>query len=523
MIRLCLNCEQDEWDMSVSLADVVASNDAKALWNLISSTLEARDIASFGRVKDLLQQTQKLVASELLELQRKNNVVVLDDDVAGVTLGEMPDAQFLEPRGRFKTVISSTGLVLEGKSASCFVSWASVTHCACIPAHQSTKKEGEDVLVMRLAPDQVMFNGKALKNLLWNTQKTVGKPLSIAVSDGSVEAGPYTCESAVITSLVGKAWGNKIVKPRPDLFSTVTSKDPKPFLRCHKGTQEGAIYPLENGVVFIKPALFLPAEEIASINAGRGGGSGQTRFVDLMVETADESSYEFTNIERDELPALQGYVKGYLEVRAKEEAAKRAAEGGEEDDDSDEDDDDYDEDEDSADSNEDSDDSDDDSDDYADEDDDDTEDEEDGEKKKKEAKSSPVKAKEEETKPKGKKEKKERKDKDIRKKVSPKKRGSKVKAENEKGANVEGAAPQVIDLSSSSSSAAPLDPAAAMKAAYKQSFQVKREREGSENVSTENKKVKSEEKEGHDMDVEVAPTKSVSAPAPAPTVFVLEE
>lgn len=510
--------------MAETLEVAVRNSDAKALWNLVSSALETRDSASLGLVKELLTQTQKLVASELLELQKKDNLVVLDDDVAGVTLGEMPDAQFLEPRGRFKTVISSTGLLLEGKSASCFVSWASVTHCACIPAHQSTKKEGEDVLVMRLAPGQVMFNGKALKNLLWNTQKTVGKPLSIAVSDDSVEAGPHTYESAVITALVGKAWGNKIVRPRPDLFSTVTSKDPKPFLRCHKGTQEGAIYPLESGVVFIKPALFLPAEEIASINAGRGGGSGQTRFVDLMVETADESSYEFTNIERDELPALQGYVKGYLEVRAKEEAAKRAAEGGGDDDDSDEDDDDYDEDEDSADSDGDSDDSEDDSDDYADDDDDeDTEDEEDGEKKKKkkEAKSSPVKTKEE-AKPK---EKKERKDKDIRKKVSPKKRGSKIKAEQ--GVKAEDASPEVIDLSSSSSSsgaavaAVPLDPAAAMKAAYKQSFQVKREREGSENVSMENKKVKAEEK-SVDMDVEVV-AKAVPVPAPAPTVFALEE
>ena len=100
-------------------------------------------------------------------------------------------------------------------------------------------------------------------------------------------------------------------------------------------TQEGVIYPLECGVVFIKPTLFLPAEEIASINAGRGGGSGQTRFVDLIIETAsDDKAHEFTNIDREELPALQKYVKGYLEARAA--AASGAGEV-----DSDEDDDDY--------------------------------------------------------------------------------------------------------------------------------------------------------------------------------------
>ena len=71
--------------------------------------------------------------------------------------------------------------MLEGKSASTFVSWAHVTHTAVIPAVQSTKKEGEDMLAMRLAPDQVTFNGKPLKNLLWNMQKMPAKPLRVSI------------------------------------------------------------------------------------------------------------------------------------------------------------------------------------------------------------------------------------------------------------------------------------------------------------------------------------------------------
>lgn len=71
--------------------------------------------------------------------------------------------------------------------------------------------------------------------------------------------------------------------------------------------------------------------------------------------------YEFTNIERDELPALQMYVKGYLESRSRRQSAKSAVKAEvidveqdgssssagaavvnvDEDDDSDEDDDDY--------------------------------------------------------------------------------------------------------------------------------------------------------------------------------------
>jgi hypothetical protein len=65
------------------------------------------------------------------------------------------------------------------------------------------------------------------------------------------------------------------------LFQTIAQQ--KEYLRCYKGIQEGAIYPLENGVVFVKPLLFLPAEEISSLTAGRGGGAGNTRYVDLKV------------------------------------------------------------------------------------------------------------------------------------------------------------------------------------------------------------------------------------------------
>ena len=45
-----------------------------------------------------------------------------------------------------------------------------------------------------------------------------------------------------------------------------------------------------------------------------------------MVETvSDGKRYEFSNIDRDELPALQGYVQFYVEERRREAAAAVAA------------------------------------------------------------------------------------------------------------------------------------------------------------------------------------------------------
>ncbi len=301
------------------------------------------------KLKDVFAKSSRRVNTLITEHAKEAVSQELSTSDGDIFL-ELPDAQFFEPRGRFKVQVSTLGLHLTGKSAACFVPWNKITHTAAVPASQTTKKEGEDYLCMRIEPGSVQYNGKELKSLLWNMNKSLGKPIKVTHNDFNIGG----TESDVVTSLVSHLRGIKVTQPRTDLFTTVSqtaAKDAKSFLRCYKGTQEGAIYPLECGVVFVKPILFIPAEEIASITAGRGGGSGQTRYVDLKLELADDSEYEFTNIEREELPALQGYVKGFLEVRKLENEkaaqivkAEKLAKGESvsDDSDSDEDDDDFD-------------------------------------------------------------------------------------------------------------------------------------------------------------------------------------
>ena len=92
--------------------------------------------------------------------------------------------------------------------------------------------------------------------------------------------------------------GHKLEKPKPSVFATLQGGS-KPFLRCYKGVQEGALYPLSSGLLFLKPMIFLAASEIESITAGRGG-SAQTRYIDLIVEDGRSGkTLEFTNIDRD--------------------------------------------------------------------------------------------------------------------------------------------------------------------------------------------------------------------------------
>ena len=321
---------------------LISGNSAEFVQCLRGFQSECDESENLQKLKDFLSESLKVV-SALLVGQAKAEVSDTVGGHGGETFLVLPDTQFHEPRGRFKTTLSTVGMHLEGKTASCFVTWDNITHAVTFPAYQTTKKEGEDLVVLRIEPGSVKYNGKDLKCLLWNLGKSLGKPIKVT-HDACLVDGT---ESVVVTTLLQHLWGKALTKPRPDLFQTIAIKDAKPYLLCYKGTQEGAIYPLECGVVFIKPTIFLPAEQIASLTAGRGGGSGQTRYVDLKIETADDEVHEFTNIERDQLPALQGYVKGYLEMRKKaEEEAKRAekAARGEdcEDDDSEDEDEDFD-------------------------------------------------------------------------------------------------------------------------------------------------------------------------------------
>jgi hypothetical protein len=50
-------------------------------------------------------------------------------------------------------------------------------------------------------------------------------------------------------------------------------------------------------------------------------------FLYPQIESTEDKTYEFTNIDRDELPALQLYVKGYLEARAAKQQRRQSSSG----------------------------------------------------------------------------------------------------------------------------------------------------------------------------------------------------
>ena len=52
-------------------------------------------------------------------------------------------------------------------------------------------------------------------------------------------------ESLVLTKVLQTVTGVKVTRPQKHLFQTVSQQ--KEYLRCYRGIQEGAVYPLESG------------------------------------------------------------------------------------------------------------------------------------------------------------------------------------------------------------------------------------------------------------------------------------
>lgn len=274
-----------------------------------SSKEEDSELKKVKQAKDFLGQCLAKMNVQVIAASKEDLYWKMD----GVNLLEKNDVQLYEPRGRMKLAITESHVSIEGKQGTCLVPIQSVIHLISVPNSTSAKKEGEELFAIILS-EPVSFNNKQLKQLLFNLSKSPTQ--TITLSDGS-----SGLESDIIPSILAGITSLKIVKPQKELFQS--NIDTKPFLRCYKGTQEGALYPLKNGILFVKPMIFFGVADIESLTAGRGNSS-TTKYIDIVIESSTGKNFEFTNINREELPALQNYVKGFLKEREKLEKLNSA-------------------------------------------------------------------------------------------------------------------------------------------------------------------------------------------------------
>ena len=157
--------------------------------------------------------------------QLKKNIT---SDGNTTAIASYKDISFSEPRGKFNIILYTHGLSFEGKN-SCFIPWVNVSNIIRIPSNVSTKKEGEDILLFHLSIP-ISFNNKDIKNFMFTMSNTPSKV-------------DQTIESNEITLKISETTNKKITIINKSIFQTVLNQ--KSYLRCYKGTQEGALYPLK--------------------------------------------------------------------------------------------------------------------------------------------------------------------------------------------------------------------------------------------------------------------------------------
>ncbi|CAN0385677.1 unnamed protein product, partial [Ectocarpus sp. 12 AP-2014] len=250
----------------------------------------------------------------------------------------LENVQLLQPRGRFDLVLSKGGITIAGKAGDVVASWENVRHIIRLPRPEGFNwgkvldpddPAGSDLIALPLKSPVPFRKSKTSMVLLQPDPKVKHSEVSISV-DGvahqlSGSQGTLVMSALKLLSRVRQ------VAPDRGLFA---SRDGKSFVKCYHGVNEGSLFPLKQGLLFMKPALFLPRTDIQEVVCGRGG-SATTRYVDLVVglEAEDEhgepvakQQQEFSNIDRDALPSLQAcsYIQDALVAPRQREAKKEA-------------------------------------------------------------------------------------------------------------------------------------------------------------------------------------------------------
>jgi hypothetical protein len=116
--------------------------------------------------------------------------------------------------------------------------------------------------------------------------------------------------AAPTSSSMSTFWRYQFVSHQEQGTSTTTAG--MPFVKCYAGVNDGVLYPLQEGLLFFKPPRLVPRSNLQAISCGRGGAGNASRYVDMILTLSDDSTTEFTNIHRSELPLLREYIHGVL-------------------------------------------------------------------------------------------------------------------------------------------------------------------------------------------------------------------
>eukprot|EP01082_Thalassiosira_pseudonana_P009702 g8476.t1 g8476 contig3:187587-189680(-) len=248
----------------------------------------------------------------------------------------LPPLSLLGPRGKFTALLHTNGIIFTNpKKAEEVISIAkeNVESIVWFRKPEDYKKlrglsgKGRACRVMWCDDGAAVDGAEPTEEDWWNGIFTALCPSGSSITrvNCSLDKPSYSTTTTTTDGNVRYCF-----KAEGATGSTTTTEE-MPFVGCYHGMNDGALFPLREGLLFFKPPLFVPRSKLASISCGRG--SGNSRYVDMAIQLDSDDSMEFTNIHRDELGGLNDYIHTTLIPAMHDDVNEDGSGGGGDDDD----------------------------------------------------------------------------------------------------------------------------------------------------------------------------------------------
>ncbi|KAJ0116530.1 hypothetical protein J7T55_007510 [Diaporthe amygdali] len=231
-------------------------------------------------------------------------------DTAGDTVATFQDVLHLTPRGRFDIDMYLQSFRLRGKTYDYKVQYDAVKKFMVLP------KPDDVHFLLTIGLDPPLRQGQTrypfvVMQFKRDDESTIDLNMSEEMRkeqyDGKLESHYEEPMHQVVTKIFRGLSNKKVSTPAKD-FETHRQQQ---AIKCTIKASEGFLYLLEKAFMFVpKPATYISYEQTQSVTFSRVSGavSALSTF-DITVQMKGAGSQQFSNINRDDLKALESFFK----------------------------------------------------------------------------------------------------------------------------------------------------------------------------------------------------------------------
>jgi len=266
------------------------------------------------------QEEEEKVIKTKGELLKEEIMKIAGIGSVSGAIAQIPDIQFMIPRGKFDMFFLKNSLKMNGQSHSYQVQSKNITKIFLLP-----KAEGNgNLLILKLKSPITQGNiSYPFLIIQLKEENEISIDLQIPEDDEDLNniddfQSPLKGKSVdVLSKLFYHIFEKRFIYPPSDLNFTKG-----PFIKCSYKANNGVLYFLERTIVFAhKPVLDIEHDSIKEVDLARIQVSNmQQRSFDITIKLKKKEEYQFSGLEREEIDILKQYMEAKkIKFNAKDE------------------------------------------------------------------------------------------------------------------------------------------------------------------------------------------------------------